>query len=88
MHIVAQQWIPLYTSILPVNHFLTNTPYKVIQYFEVNNLHINLNKTNFTVCQTRRNKLVSELKIKNGKEEINEVETTNFLGIDIDSNLT
>jgi hypothetical protein len=61
---------------------------KVIQYFETNNLHINLNKTNFIVFQTRRNKLVSKLKMKTGKEEINEVETTNFLGIDIDSNLT
>jgi hypothetical protein len=61
---------------------------KVLQYFEANNLHINLNKTNFIVFQTRRNKLVSKLKIKIRKEEINEVETTNFLGIDIDSNLT
>jgi phosphoribosylformylglycinamidine (FGAM) synthase PurS component len=40
------------------------------------------------VFQTRRNKLVSKLRIKTGKKEINEVETTNFLGIDIDSNLT
>jgi hypothetical protein len=54
----------------------------------VNNFNINLNKTNFIVFQTRRNKLVSKLKIKTGKEEINEVETTNFLGIDINSNLT
>jgi hypothetical protein len=61
---------------------------KVIQYFEANNLHINLNKTNFIVFQMRRNKLVSKLKIKTGKEEINEAETTNFLGINIDSNLT
>jgi hypothetical protein len=37
---------------------------KVIQYFEANNLHINLNKTNFTVFQTRKNKLVSKLKRK------------------------
>jgi hypothetical protein len=40
------------------------------------------------VFQTRRSKLVSKLKIKTGKEEINEVKNTNFLGIDIDSNLT
>jgi hypothetical protein len=40
------------------------------------------------VLQTRRNKLVSKLQIKTEKEEINELETTNFLGIDIDSNLT
>jgi hypothetical protein len=43
--------------------------------------------TNFIEFQTRRNKLVSQLKIKTGKEEINEVEITNFLGIDIDNNL-
>jgi hypothetical protein len=61
---------------------------KVIQYFEANNLHINLNKTSFIVFQTRRNKLDSKLKIKTGKREINGAETTNFLGIDIDSNLT
>jgi hypothetical protein len=29
---------------------------KVIQYFEANNLHIKLNKTNLIVFQTRRNK--------------------------------
>jgi hypothetical protein len=40
------------------------------------------------VFQTRRNKLVSNLKIRTGKEEINEIETTNFPVIDIDSNLT
>jgi hypothetical protein len=37
---------------------------KVIHYFEANNLHINLNKTNFIAFQTRRDKLVSKLKIK------------------------
>jgi hypothetical protein len=40
------------------------------------------------VFQTTRNKLVSKLKIKTGKEEINEMESTDFLGIDINSNLT
>jgi hypothetical protein len=35
-----------------------------MQYFEANNLHINLNKTNFIVFQSRRNKLVSKLEIK------------------------
>lgn len=36
---------------------------KVIQYFVANNLHINLNKTNFTVFKTERNKSVYKLKL-------------------------
>jgi hypothetical protein len=51
---------------------------RAIQYFEANNLHMNLSQTNFVVFQTSRNKLVSELKLIIGKKEINEVETTDF----------
>jgi hypothetical protein len=58
---------------------------KVIQYFEAINLHINLNKTNSIVFQTKRNKLISKT-IR--MEEISDAETTNFFGTDIDSSLT
>jgi predicted DNA-binding protein YlxM (UPF0122 family) len=61
---------------------------KVLQYFEANNLQTNLNKTNFTVFQTKRNKLVSKLKLTIRKREISKVETTNFLGIDTDLGVT
>jgi UDP-N-acetylglucosamine pyrophosphorylase len=61
---------------------------KVKQYFGGNNLHIHLNKTDFIAFQTKRNKLVSKLKLTIRKEEISEAETTNFLGTDIDSSIT
>jgi hypothetical protein len=43
---------------------------------------------NFIVFQTKRNKLVCTLKLTIRKEEISEVKTTNFLGIDTDSSPT
>jgi hypothetical protein len=68
-----------------VTHTNTN---KITQYFETNNLFTNLSKTNFILFQKKQRKDASELSVTIKNKEIKEENSTNFLGVIIDSNLT
>jgi hypothetical protein len=59
----------------------------VEQYFEINNLSINLSKTHYILFQTRQCRQESNLKILVRNREISNVKNTDFLGLVIDSNL-
>jgi hypothetical protein len=60
----------------------------VEQYFEINNLLINLSKTHHILFQTKHSRQESNFKILIKNSEIVNVKSTNFLGVVIDNTLS
>uniref|UniRef100_A0A1B6IAE0 Reverse transcriptase domain-containing protein n=2 Tax=Homalodisca liturata TaxID=320908 RepID=A0A1B6IAE0_9HEMI len=60
----------------------------VRNYFSNKNLLLNLEKTNFVLFSTRQNKCVDSPKIEIGQVKLNQLDSTKFLGMVLDKNLT
>jgi hypothetical protein len=57
----------------------------VKQYFKINNLFINPSKTHYVLFQARQGKQEANLKFLIRNKEIPKVESTDFLGLGLDS---
>lgn len=60
---------------------------KVVQYFESNGMVVNPNKTNFIKFNLTNNRHNQNLNLFVGENQINQVNSTKFLGVYIDSQL-
>ena len=69
---------------------LINTELKEISnWFKLNKLSLNIDKTNFMIFKNKyNNKPMPDFKIEIDNKHIEQVDTTKFLGIPIDNNLT
>ena len=69
---------------------LINTELKEISnWFKLNKLSLNIDKTNFMIFKNKyNNKPMPDFKIEIDNKHIEQVDTTKFLGILIDNNLT
>lgn len=61
---------------------------EILEFFNIMNLTVNINKTNFITFRTQQNKNETLLNLTVDNEKINQVKSVNFLGVVIDENLT
>lgn len=76
------------TNIKVLNHTLNDELKKVSKWLEANKLTLNIKKTQVILFKTKNKKTEEPLKIKINDKEIKQVDSTKFLGINIDSKLT
>lgn len=58
------------------------------KFFIANNLFLNVNKTNFMIFSTKQNKNMPEVTISIGQNDIEQINHTTFLGIEVDCHLS
>jgi exonuclease III/uncharacterized protein YutD len=76
-----------HTNYLDLKHEIDTVIMKIIKWFETNSLILNFDKTNFMHFMTRPNHEV-DLQISYNTNIISATNTTNFLGLSLDSSLT
>lgn len=65
---------------------INQTLYDIIEWLKCNNLQINLDKTYLTIFRNRK-KHLNDIDIEYNGQKINEIESTKFLGLQLDCNL-
>ena len=75
------------SDILEIQKTVNKELRKVRKWLDANRLALNIEKTNFVLFHSPRNKPVSQIILKFGKQKINQENCVKFLGLLLDSNL-
>ena len=61
---------------------------KVANWLAANKLSLNVKKTHFVIFKAKNKKMATNINIKIGHQSIEQVNNTNFLGLNIDQDLS
>ena len=90
-HFCCLQMILIYLSVTKILRNCDNANLelcKVANWLAVNKLSLNLKKTNFVIFRAKTKKLTNILSTNIGNQNIEQVNTTNFLKLNIDQDLS
>ena len=90
-HFCCLEMILIYSSVTKILRNCDNANLelcKVANWLAVNKLSLNLKKTNFVIFRAKTKKLTNILSTNIGNQNIEQVNTTNFLKLNIDQDLS